>query len=181
MLLLSLSRRMAEADAVVKALRGESDGIATIYENHAEVLHRLIYRLTGSVQDAEDILHDVFVALPELLRRYEDRGQLRGWLRQVATRMTLMRMRKERRRSEVPLDTIIDNPAIETAPVFNDAFLVERAINALPEAERTVFVLRQLEGYSHDEIAEFLEITSGAARVRYVRALRHVRQQLEGL
>jgi RNA polymerase sigma-70 factor (ECF subfamily) len=180
MLLLSLSGRMAEADAVVKALRGESDGVATIYENHAEVLHRLIYRLTGSVQDAEDILHDVFVALPELLRRYEDRGQLRSWLRQVATRMTLMRMRKERRRREVSLDTLVNNPAIETTPVFNDAFLVERAINALPEVQRTVFVLRQLEGYSHDEIAQFLEITPGTARVRYLRALRHVRQQLEG-
>jgi RNA polymerase sigma-70 factor (ECF subfamily) len=178
--LLSLLGRMGDADAVAKTLRGEPDGIATLYEGHAEVLHRLIYRLTGSVQDSEDILHDLFVALPELLRRYEDHGQLRGWLRQVAARMTLMRIRKDRRRSEVSLDTLVNNPAIETAPVFNDAFLIERAISALPEPQRTVFVLRQLEGYSYDEIAQLLQITPGTARVRYLRALRRVRQQLEG-
>lgn len=172
--------RVGDADAVARALRGEPDGLAALYENHAEVLHRLIYRIIGSAEDAEDVLHDLFVALPELLRRYEDRGQIRSWLRQIATRMALMRMRKERQRGEVPLDSLVDNPAVGTAATIDDAFLVERAISALPEGQRTVFVLRQLEGYSYDEIAHFLEITPGTARVRYLRALRRVRQQFKG-
>jgi RNA polymerase sigma-70 factor (ECF subfamily) len=180
MLPFPLSDRMTDTDAVAQALRGEPDGIAVLYEAHAEGLYRLIYRLTGSPQDSEDILHDLFVALPELLRRYEDRGQLRAWLRQVAVRMTLMRIRSERQRREVSLDAFIDSPAIGTVTGFDDAFLVERAIRRLPETQRTVFILRQLEGYSYDEIAHFLEIAPGTARVRYLRALRRVRQQFEG-
>jgi RNA polymerase sigma-70 factor, ECF subfamily len=176
---LLLSSRMGDIDAVAKALRGEPDGLATLYGNYAEVLHRLIYRLTGSAEDAEDILHDLFVALPELLRRYEERGQLGAWLRQVATRMALMSLRQERRRREVSLEGL-PSAAIEAAPVFSDAFLVERAINTLPLAHRTVLVLRLLEGYSYDEIGRFLEIPPGTARVRFRRALGAVRHQLEG-
>ena len=50
---------------------------------------------------------------------------------------------------------------------------------ALPQKQREVFVLRQLEGYSYEEISELLEISAGAARVRYLRALRRIRQRLE--
>ena len=175
----SPSSRMREAEAVAKARQGEPDGIAEIYENHAKALYRLIYRLTASSADSEDTLHDLFVALPELFRRYEDRGKLGAWLKQVATRMTLMRLRAQHRRREVPIDAIRNDSAIAVPAVENDAFLIEQAVLALPEPQREVFVLRQLEGYSYDEISELLEISAGAARVRYLRALRRIRQQLE--
>ncbi len=175
----SPSARMRDADAVAKAREGEPDGIAAIYESHAKELYRLIYRLAASPADAEDILHDLFVALPELLRRYEDRGKLAAWLKQVATRMTLMRLRAQQRRREVPIDNVATDPAIAAPPVTNDAFLIEEAMLALPQQQREVFVLRQLEGYSYEEISELLEISAGAARVRYLRALRRIRQRLE--
>ncbi len=168
---------MRDAEAVAKARLGEPDGLAQIYEAHAKGLYRLIYRLTASESDAEDILHDLFVALTELLRRYEDRGKLGAWLRQVATRMTLMRLRAERRRREVPIENAGD--AIAQSAVPNDAFLIESAILALSEQQRDVFVLRQLEGYEYHEISKLLEISPGAARVRYLRALRRIRQLLE--
>src|SRR6266566_3061649 len=136
----SPSARMRDADAVAKARMGEPDGLAQIYEAHAKALYRLIYRLAASPADAEDILHDLCVALPELLRRYDDRGKLGAWLRQVATRMTLMRLRAQRRRGEVPIEKA---GAIAQRAVPNDAFLVERAILELPEQQRQVFVLRQ--------------------------------------
>jgi len=100
-------------------------------------------------------------------------------LKQVATRMTLMRLRAQHRRREVPIDAIRNDSAIAVPAVENDAFLIEQAVLALPEPQREVFVLRQLEGYSYDEISELLEISAGAARVRYLRALRRIRQQLE--
>jgi RNA polymerase sigma-70 factor (ECF subfamily) len=167
---------MRDADAVAKARKGDPDGIAEIYESHARSLYRLIYRLTPSAE-AEDILHDLFVALPELLRRYEDRGKLGAWLRQVAIRLTLMRLRAQRRHPEVPIGTIENSVA---APdVATDAMCIEEAVSALPESQREVFVLRQLEGYSYEEIAGLLEISAGTARVRYLRAMRHIRQRLE--
>jgi len=168
---------MRDAEAVAKARLGEPDGLAQIYEAHAKGLYRLIYRLTASESDAEDLLHDLFVALPEILRRYEDRGKLGAWLRQVATRMTLMHLRAKRRRGEVPIEKAGNAIAQPAAP--NDAFLIERAVLTLPEQQREVFVLRQLEGYEYNEVSELLEISPGAARVRYLRALRRLRQLLE--
>jgi RNA polymerase sigma-70 factor (ECF subfamily) len=176
---LSLSTRMRDAEAVAKARKGEPDGIGQLYEDHAEALHRLIYRLTASTADSEDILHDLFVALPELLRRYEDRGKLGAWLKQVATRITLMRMRTQRRRREIPIDSVSNDSAMILPVVENDAALIEHAVLSLPEPQREVFVLRQLEGYAYDEIADLLAISAGAARVRYLRAMRQIRQQLE--
>jgi RNA polymerase sigma-70 factor, ECF subfamily len=170
------SPRMRDADAVAKARQGEPDGIAEIYESHAKSLYRLIYRMAPSAE-AEDILHDLFVALPELLRRYEDRGQLGAWLRQVAARLTLMRLRAQRRHPQVPIDTVKN--AIYAPEAAGDAMLIEEAMTALPESQREVFVLRQLEGYSYKEIAGLLEISAGTARVRYLRALRGIRRRLE--
>jgi RNA polymerase sigma-70 factor (ECF subfamily) len=169
---------MRDSDAVAKARQGEADGLAHIYESHAQALYRLIFRLSASSADAEDILHDLFVALPELLGRYEDRGKLGAWLKQVATRMTLMRLRAQRRRREVSIDKVSEDTIAQRA-VANDAFLIESALLALPAQQRHVFVLRQLEGYGYDEIAHMLEISSGAARVRYLRALRRIRKMLE--
>jgi RNA polymerase sigma-70 factor (ECF subfamily) len=169
---------MRDADAVAKARQGEADGLAHIYESHAKALYRTIYRLAASSADAEDILHDIFVALPELLRRYEDRGKLEAWLQQVAIRMTLMRLRAQRRRREVAIDKVADDALAERAAA-NDVFLIENAVLALPVQQREVFVLRQLEGYDYGEIANLLAISTAAARVRYMRALRRIRQMLE--
>src|SRR5207249_1720052 len=68
--------------------------------------HRLAYRLTGTREDAEDVVHDVFVGLPEALLRYEERGRLESWLKRVAARVALMRLRQRGRRREVPLEAV---------------------------------------------------------------------------
>src|SRR5262249_49996053 len=135
--------------------------------------------LTGSPQDAEDIVHDVFLGLPESLRSYEHRGQLHGWLSVVATRIALMRMRTVRRReqrsgseSEAQLIAARDRDLWTAADL-------ESAIAALPESLRVVFVMRQIEDRSHDETAELLGLSSGAVRVRYVRAIARLRKMLE--
>jgi RNA polymerase sigma factor (sigma-70 family) len=68
-------------------------------------LFRLAYRLVGAREDAEDVVHDVFVGLPEALGRYEERGSFGGWLKRVTARVALMRLRSGKRRREVGLDS----------------------------------------------------------------------------
>jgi RNA polymerase sigma-70 factor (ECF subfamily) len=150
-----------------------------LYQQYGADLLKLAYRILGSRADAEDVLHDLFVGLPELLRQYEERGQLAAWLRAVTARHALMKLRRERRR-----DRSLEARAAtleERAPAHEpwDHVDLSRAIDALPEALRTVFVLKQLEGYSHAEIADLLSISSGASRVRHLRALRRLRHLLE--
>jgi RNA polymerase sigma factor (sigma-70 family) len=170
---------MREPDTVARAAQRDPEAIGALYRAHAADLHRLMYRLTGSAADAEDLLHDLFVGLPELLRRYDERGKLAPWLRRVAARMALMRMRGVRRRGEVAMD---EAPAAalharDASP--EGAWDLERALAALPAPLRSVFVLKQMEGYTHAEIARILDITGGASRVRHLRALRQLRKLLE--
>ena len=166
--------------ALLQHLReGQPAALATLYREHAADLLRLAYRILGSRADAEDVLHDLFVGLPELLRRYEERGQLGPWLRAVTARHALMKLRRERRRqtSLATGNLTLERPALVETPW--DHLDLVRAIDALPETLRVVFVLKQLEGYTHAEIADLVAISPEASRVRHLRALRRLRHLLE--
>jgi RNA polymerase sigma-70 factor (ECF subfamily) len=168
------------AEAVARARTGAPSGIGALYEWYAADLLRLTTRLLASADDAEDIVHDLFVGLPEQLARYDERGRLRAWLRVTAIGMARMRVRRERRRSDVLTRETSHEGARETT-ASNDTALaldIERAVGGLSDSLRQVFVLKQWEGYSHDEIAQLLGISSQASRVRHARALSALRTLL---
>src|SRR2546422_10737996 len=93
-------------DIVAAARRGDPPALAALYRAHGAAVFRLAYRLTGTREDAEDVVHDVFVGLPEALLRYEERGRLESWLKRVAARVALMRLRQRGRRREVALEAV---------------------------------------------------------------------------
>lgn len=161
------------------ALRaGEPAALSAAYHQHAGPLLRTLRGFLGSEQDAEDVLHDLFVGLPEAMGRYEDRGVFGAWLRRVALRLALQRLRKRGRRREVDLQHAapVTRAASESLPA---RLAVERALATLPEPMRTVVVLRELEGWSHHDIAEFLGIREGAVMTRHCRAMKRLRLVLE--
>ena len=162
-------------DVVTAARQGESDALAALYREHGQAVYRLAYRLTGTREDAEDVVHDVFVGLPEALRRYEERGRLDSWLKRMTARVALMRIRQRGRRREVSLIAAADQ---SPSPVSADGADLQEAVDALPDPLRAVLVLKEIEGYSHAEVADLLGISEGASRVRLVRALRHLRRLL---
>jgi RNA polymerase sigma-70 factor (ECF subfamily) len=168
----------SERESVVRARTGESEALAALYHRHGKRLFGLAWRLTGSRADAEDVVQDLFVGLPEALKRYEDRGRLDAWLRAVTVRLVLMRRRAERRRREVPLgpDDAKATPADRGILSRTD---LDEALRALPDALRTVFVLKALEGYSHAEIGALLGIRTGTSEVRYHRAVQRLRAALK--
>lgn len=160
--------------------RGESGALGEAYRRHAGGLFAMLRGLLGSEAEAEDVLHDVFVGLPEALRQYEERGAFGGWLRRVAARVALERLRRGRRRAEVDLAAL---PALSTraeADALPDRMLVEAALAALPDTLRVVVVLRELEGWSHRDIARFLGLREGAVMTRHSRAMARLRTALEG-
>ena len=139
-------------------------------------MYRLAYRLTGTREDAEDVVHDVFVGLPEALGRYQERGNFLGWLKRVTARVALMRLRGRRRRREVAIDSA--DPMVGSLP--DSATLpLQATVDALPDHLRSVLVLEEIEGYSHAEVADLLGISVVTSRVRLVRALKRLRKALE--
>ena len=168
-----------DADQLVARARGGlPDALSELYRRYGQSLMALAYRLMGSRDDAEDVLHDVFLGLPEALRRYDERGSLESWLKRVTARVALSRLRSRERRSEVDLSDELALPLSQAADQLGDLVAVQRVIDALPDAQRTVFVLREIEGYSHAEIAELLDITANASEVRHHRALKSLRRTL---
>lgn len=159
----------APDDALATAARdGSAAALGELYRHHADAIFATAYRLTASEADADDVLQDVFVGLPEALRKYEPRGQFGAWLPRVAVRVALMKLRAERRRREDTIESadLVTRPA----PADVDRIAARDAIAALPESLRTVFMLKEIEGYSHEEIAALLKITRGASTARLFRA-----------
>jgi RNA polymerase sigma-70 factor (ECF subfamily) len=163
--------------ALIEAVRaGNPEALAALYREHGAALYRLAYRLTGTREDAEDVVHDVFVGLPEALIRYEERGKFTSWLKRVAARVALLRLRGRQRRREVSLDVADQKPR---PPVDANVIALEGAVNSLPDSLRVVIMLKEVEGYSHGEVAELLGISVAASRVRAARALARLRKALE--
>ena len=165
-------------ELVERARDGSADALSELYGRYGRVLVGLAFRLMGSHADAEDVLHDVFLGLPEALQRYDERGSLESWLKRVTARVALSRLRSRSRAREVALVDDLPSSSANAADALGDVTAVQRAIDTLPVSLRTVFVLREVEGYSHQEIADLLNITTNASEVRLHRAIRSLRQLL---
>jgi RNA polymerase sigma-70 factor (ECF subfamily) len=163
---------------IEQASGGSNEALATLFQVHSALVHRVAYRLTLSADDAEDIVQDVFVGLPEALAAYGGRGAFDAWLRKVTVRTALIRLRSTRRR-----DAMAARAEQQRTPPRPDGTIdrlaIIAAMSALSSDLRVVFVLYDVEGYSHAEIGRMLAIQAGTSEVRLYRARRKLRALLE--
>jgi RNA polymerase sigma-70 factor (ECF subfamily) len=172
---MSSSHPTSIALLVSRVRAGHADAIGELYARVAGRLGTLARRLTGSRQDAEDVVHDVFLGLPEALRHYDERGQLDAWLRRVTARVALTRVRSRQRLRELGLEAELPQP--HAALSLDDTLALSAAVDSLPDSLRTVIVLKMIEGYSHEEIGVLLGITPRASEQRLHRAVKILRSQ----
>jgi RNA polymerase sigma-70 factor (ECF subfamily) len=154
---------------ISRTIAGDMDALSALYRQHAADMLGVAYRLLGSRSDAEDVIQELFSTLAGALGDYREAGRFGGWLRQRTVRLALMRLRSGRRRREWSLDESI--PAIDPA----DGMLLRDALNRLESDDRTIIMLKAIEGYSHPEIADLLGIKRGTAEVRLHRAMERLR------
>jgi RNA polymerase sigma-70 factor (ECF subfamily) len=163
------------SDIVADVQSGSVPALEALYHRYASLVARVAYRITGSRDEADDVVQDVFIGLPEALRRFDGRGSLDAWIHRVATRAALMRVRQTRR--HMPLDSTSEPRT--RSPDSLAKIALDAALEKLPEPLRLVFVLKEMEGYSHAEIADLLGIRTGTSEVRLFRATRRLRALLE--
>ena len=162
------------------ARAGDTDAIAELYEQYGTIVFRVAARLLNSTDDAEDVVQDVFLGLGRALRTFEGRGSFEGWLKRVTSRTALMMLRRERIRSEIPIDKHLPVRAAPGGTSPADRLTLEAALASLPDTLRAVFVLKEIEGYTHEEIGITLGIRPGASKIRLYRARKQLQQFLEG-
>jgi RNA polymerase sigma factor (sigma-70 family) len=174
----TIAKPLTLEELVRLARAGDATGLAGLYDRFAAGLFRTAFRVSGSRADAEDAVHDLFVGLPTALTHYEERGNLGGWLTRIVVRLALMRLRTEHRRRSVSLVDALHVSAPGHTDDRVEMSELQQAVLALPNGFREVFILRQVECYTHKEIGALLGITVGASRVRLTRALEILRRTL---
>ncbi len=169
-----------QAALVAGARAGEPEAIAELYDLFGATVYRVALRLMSSAADADDVVQDVFIGLGRSLLSFEGRGSLEGWIKRVTSRTALMRLRRQRARNEISLD--VGLPAWTASPPSSpaDRLTLERALEELPDSLREVFVLKEIEGYSHQEIGEMLGIRPGTSKIRLYRARKELQKSVEG-
>jgi RNA polymerase sigma-70 factor (ECF subfamily) len=166
-----------ERDLIAQTAGGSRDALAALFELHSAHVYRIAFRLTMSADEADDVVQELFIGLPEALATYAASGDFAAWLGKVAVRTTLMKMRADKRRAATALRAGSD-AATAMSNFLLDRMAITTALIALPSDLRVVFMLRDIEGYSHAEIAALLGIRPGTAEVRLHRARRRLRALL---
>jgi RNA polymerase sigma-70 factor, ECF subfamily len=162
-------------DLLARIGAADPEAVAVLYDRYAPSIYRLSYRLMGEEADAQDVVHDVFVGLPVAIKTFEGRGSFEGWLKRVTTRVALMTLRRRRTGREFTLGWFPSKRTDAEESRAVDRLDLWAALAKLTPALRVVFVLKEVEGYSHGEIAKLLGIRVSASKVRLYRA----RQRLQ--
>lgn len=174
-----VNARFPDDQALAAALSDRSrSALEEAYRRYAKPVFGVAYRLTGSATEAEEVLQDVFVGLPEAAGSYEGRGRFEGWITRVAARMALARNRARDWRREDALDCVRSDQTGTRDRDAGEWVALERALGELSGPLRDVFLLKEVEGYPHEEIAEMLGIRVGASKVRLHRAKKRLRELL---
>lgn len=169
-------------DLVARAQAGDQTAFRELYRQHAGRVYALCLRLTGDGRDAEERTQDVFVRLWDKLRSFRGESAFSSWLHRLAVNVVLNERRTTGRRerrimtAEDPDDVV---GAQHAAPPAGLGLDLERAIAELPDGAREVFVLFDIEGYGHGEIAQLVGIAEGTSKAQLFRARRLLREKLE--
>ncbi len=169
----------ADRDDVAGARAGDARAFERLYRRHAARVHGLALRMMGPGA-ADEATQDVFVRAWEKLGTFRGEAAFGTWLHRLAINLMLTRrawLGGQRRR----LDDREETLAAQTArPAMTDLGMdFEGAIGRLPEGARQVFVLHDVEGYKHGEIAAMLKVTSGTSKAQLHRARMLLRRHLE--
>ncbi|MDE3173106.1 MAG: RNA polymerase sigma factor [Gemmatimonadota bacterium] len=153
--------------------RGE-DAFRALYRAHTPALFALALRLTGGDRgEAEDLVQESWVRAVTALRTYRAESALRSWLCGVLVNVRRGRIRADWRMVDVP-----DVEPVTEAVGPDDAIDLERAIASLPDGARDVYVLHDIHGYTHREIADLLGIVEGTSKSQLNRARSLLRSSL---
>lgn len=174
---------MSDSELIRRVLAGDPVAERALYDAHVDRVYRLAYRLAGHDADlAQDFTQETFVRAFGKLRDFEGRAAFSTWLHSICVSVSLNGLRKVKRirEREVELEDVTPTAGF-TVTRTAEPDLKERlkhAIAALPEHYRAVFVMYDMEGYSHEEIGGALNVPVGTSKARLSRARERLREQL---
>lgn len=186
----AVDRTLTDEQLAAKAREGDTAAMEELYLRYRQPVFRIVYRSTRNIDEAEDIVQDVFLKAFERLHTFRERSRFSTWLMRIALNLCTDHARMRQRRQQL-LERETDrklawshpNPPdpIESAQenAFNEAFYT--ALNQLPDHHRQLIILRDLEEMDYETIAQILGTSVGAVKLRVMRARRAFKTKLEPL
>ena len=168
-----------EGQLIARACEGDPKAERRLYDTHVDRVYRLAYRMTGDDALAQDLTQEIFIRVFAKLASFRGDAALATWLHAIATRVSLNGIRRVKRigSHEVDLNDVAANR--HSRSVDQELRIsLDRAITALPEDLRMVFVMHDLEGFKHHEIAGALALPVGTSKTRLSRARQQLRDKL---
>jgi RNA polymerase sigma-70 factor (ECF subfamily) len=170
---------------VGEALAGDGmSGFEDLYRKHYRRVYSICLRMTGNIAEAEDLTQEVFIQLHRKLGSFRGESAFTTWLHRLTVNQVLMHFRKRSVKSELVTDDG-DMPESVDPDTLNpeampsvDRIALENAIAKLPPGYRTVFVLHDVEGYEHEEIAKLLGCSAGTSKSQLHKARLKLRRLL---
>lgn len=170
---------MEERELIGRVLAGDPVAERALYDAHVDRVFRLVYRMAGDLDRAQDYTQETFIRAFSRLKDFRGEAALSTWLGSIAISVTLNGLRKVRRMNqrEVALDDMVAaNRQPEAEPDLKAH--LRRAIDGLPDGYRAVFVMHDVEGYTHEEIAASLGVHPGTSKAQLFRARARLREAL---
>jgi RNA polymerase sigma-70 factor (ECF subfamily) len=181
-----LSGRAEDTALVERCRAGDLSAFEEIYRMHSGKLYSLACRMLGNPTDAEDLLQEIFLSAHRKLDGFRGESALGTWLYRLATNQCLDHLRSRAVRTNQVTDTIDDEPSLSDARSRGLAertvakMDLERALAKLPEGARAAFVLHDIQGLEHREVANALGIAEGTSKSQVHKARLRLRALLSG-
>lgn len=180
---------MSEAEAIERAQQGDGACFESLYGMHKRRVYSLCLRMTGNTAEAEDLTQEAFLQLYRKIATFRGESAFSTWLHRLAVNVVLMHLRKKGL-PEVSLQETME-PTEDDGPKKDfgsqdqvlagsiDRVNLERAVESLPPGYRIIFVLHDIEGYEHNEIAEMMGCSIGNSKSQLHKARMKLRDLLK--
>jgi len=169
-----------EETLIRRAREGDERAYRELYDAHVDRIYRLVYRMAGEEELARDFTQEAFLRAFRRLDQFRGDAAFSTWLHSVAVSVALNGLRKvdRRRERERGLDDVAPIAVRQARPEPDLKDRLREAVDGLPDIYRTVFLMHDLEGYKHKEIAEAMDVAVGTSKARLFRAREKLRETL---
>jgi RNA polymerase sigma-70 factor, ECF subfamily len=180
--------KLTEAEAIERAKQGDAEAFEFLYNLHKRRVYSLCLRMTGNTASAEDLTQEAFLQLFRKLGTFRGESAFSTWLHRMSVNVVLMQLRKK----SLPVVPIEETTEGEEEGTFRkepgapdellagsiDRLHLQRAVDELPPGYRTIFLLHDVEGYEHNEIAGMVGCSIGNSKSQLHKARLKLRELL---
>lgn len=183
---------LSDTELITKFQTGDQESYVELISRYTEKVFNLALRLTRSQEDAEEVLQDVFLTVYRKIDKFEGKAAFSSWLYRITVNTAFMSLRKRKQHPTVSMEEI--NPMVKESWTGNSSEqsdvnylstrhqlreVVEGAISKLPEEYRAIFLLRDVDGLSNQEVGEILQLSVPAVKSRLHRSRLMLRRKLQ--